>query len=234
MGLAQDTTSDPARELGGEVALPRLFTGIGLCAGVLLLGFVAKLGPVARLDLRVDRHVAAHDRTPELTALAKVFTDIGDVGTAGVAAVIVVPVLLWLLRRRADAVKALCMFGGAFALAEVVKLLIDEHRPPLALRAMAADPTPSFPSGHATTSAVIVVVLVAVVAAGPRLRLTFLTVGGLYALAVAASRVYLADHYPLDVIGGILSALAAGFIVTGLARLPRVRSWLARLGPRTS
>lgn len=234
LGRAQGARSDPSSETGGGAALSWLLTGIGLCAGVLLLGFVAKLGPVARLDLRADQHVAARDRSPELTALAKVFTEIGDVGTAGVAAVIIVPVLLWLFRRRADAVKALCMFGGAFALAEVAKLLVDEHRPPLALQAMAADPTPSFPSGHATTAAVIVVVLVAVVAVGFRWRLTALIVGGLYAVAVAASRVYLADHYPLDVIGGMLSALAAGFVVTGLAGLPAVRSWLAKLGPRTS
>lgn len=214
-------------------AVAKLLTGIGLCVLVLVLGAVAKLGPIARLDLRADRHIATHDRTAALTAAAKFFTTIGDVGTAGVAAVIAVPVLLWLFRRRVDAVKALCMFGGAFALAEVAKRIIDEHRPPLALQAMAADHTPSFPSGHATTSAAIAVVLVAVVAVGFRWRLAAVVVAGLYALAVAASRVYLADHYPLDVIGGMLSALAAGFVVTGLAGLPAVQPLLARLRPRS-
>ena len=56
--------------------------------------------------------------------------------------------------------------------------------------------------------------------------------GVLYAVAVAASRVYLADHYPLDVLGGMLCALAAAFAVTGLAALPAVQPWLRRLDKR--
>jgi hypothetical protein len=40
----------------------RLLAGAVLAACVLLLGVVAKLRPVAALDLRVDEHIAAHDR----------------------------------------------------------------------------------------------------------------------------------------------------------------------------
>ncbi len=53
-----------------------------------------------------------------------------------------------------------------------------------------------------------------------------------YALAVAASRVYLADHYPIDVLGGILCALAAAFVVNGLAALPALQPHLRRLDTR--
>jgi membrane-associated phospholipid phosphatase len=208
--------------------LARLLAGAVLAACVLILGVVAKLRPVAALDLRVDEHIAAHDRTGALTALARAATAVAKPETVGAGLMIALPLILVLARRRADAVKVLCMFGGAFSLAEIGKKLIGEHRPPASLQAMAADASPSYPSGHAATAAVLAVALT-VIAAAAAWRYAAIVLGGLYAVAVAGSRVYLGDHYPLDVAGGILCALAAGFAVTGLAALPAVQSRLRRL-----
>ena len=221
-GEAPDDTAAPSR-----AGVGRLLAGAALCVLVLLVGELAKAGPVARLDLRADEHLARH-RTGALTALAKLATDIGAPETVGVGLMILVPVILVLMRRRLDAAKVFCMFAGAFALAEVGKKLIAEHRPPAALQLVAPDSGASFPSGHATTAAVLAVALIviAVTFAG---RTTALMLGGLYAVAVAASRVYLGDHYPLDVLGGMLCALAAAFIVTGLAALHALQPFLRRL-----
>ena len=60
-------------------------------------------------------------------------------------------------------------------------------------------------------------------------RFTALILAGGFAVAVAASRVYLGDHYPLDVLGAMLSALAAGSIVVGLRTLPALRHLVRRL-----
>ena len=212
--------------------VPALLAGLGLSVLVLVLGIVAKTGPVASLDLRADQHIAAHDRTSALTALARAATTIATPETVGVGLMILLPVILVLARRRLDAVRVFCIIGGAFALAEIGKKLINEHRPPAALQAMKADSGASYPSGHATTAAVLAVAVI-VIATTVATRRAAIVLGILYAAAVAASRVYLADHYPMDVLGGMLCALAAGFVVTGLAALPALQPHLRRLEMRS-
>lgn len=195
---------------------------------MLLLGLVAKTAPVASFELAVDRHIASYDRTPGLTAVARAVTMLATPEIVGAGLLILLPVILVLARRRLDALKAFCTIAGALALAEIGKKLIGEHRPPVALWAMKADSGASYPSGHATTAAVLAVALF-VITARYAARSAALVAGGLYTLAVAASRVYLGDHYPLDVIGGVLCALAAALIVTGLATLPVLQPYLRRV-----
>jgi membrane-associated phospholipid phosphatase len=208
--------------------LAMLLAGVALSVLLLLLGLLAKTGPVASLDLRVDQHIASHDRTSTLTALARAASTIATPETVGLGLMILIPVILVLARRRLDALKVFCMFAGALTLAEIGKKLIDEHRPPTSLWAMTADSGSSYPSGHTTVAAVLAVSLV-VIAATLAGRSAALVLGGLYAVAVAGSRVYLADHYPPDVIGGMLCAVAAAFIVTGVAALPALQPLRRRL-----
>lgn len=60
----------------------------------------------------------------------------------------------------------------------------------------------SFPSGHTTTAFVFFLLIAAVTN-----RIIFVVAGFIVALAVGYSRVYLAQHFPLDVAGGIIAAL---------------------------
>lgn len=225
------------REGGGQIPGPAfkrvpglagLLTGVALSVLMLLAGLLAKTRPVTSIDLRVDQHIATHDRITMLTTLARAVSTIATPETVGVGLMILVPLILVLAHRRVDAVKVFCIFAGAFALAEIGKKLISEHRPPAALWAMTADSGASYPSGHATAAAALAVALlfIAVTWTG---RGAALVLGGAYTVAVAASRVYLADHYPLDVVGSMLCALAAAFIVAGLAAMPALQPHLLRL-----
>jgi undecaprenyl-diphosphatase len=205
-----------------------LLAGLLCVVVVFALGVLSKTA-LAHAQLRADRAIALHDRTDVLTTLARVLTTIATPETVGIAALVLIPLVLLVLRRRVAAVQALCTLAGALVLAVVAKNLISEHRPPERLWALAADHGNSYPSGHATVAAAVAVTLI--LAATGVWRIAAVVVAGAYALAVAGSRIYLADHYPLDVAGSILCALAAGFIVTGLATLPTLRDRLHRLDP---
>jgi undecaprenyl-diphosphatase len=119
---------------------------------------------------------------------------------------------------------------GRVLLAEVLaetaafglKRLVDRRRPPLQLGEphplVHLPPTPSFPSGHATTSFACALVLAAAL---PRFRWPLVVLAAL----IAVSRVYNGVHYPLDVVGGaaVGSALAVGLLraLPLLERVPR-------------
>lgn len=226
--VGDGTAADGARQGGRPPGVARLATGIGLCVVVLVLGVIAKFGPVSRWDLSIDRHVALVDRTSTLNSVGKLFTTIGKPETVGVAAMFIIPIILLLAGRRLDALKTFCVFGGAFALALVGKYVINEHRPPASIQLVRVGTGHSFPSGHATSASVIAIVLVGIVATTLAWRWVAGVIGVVYAVGVAASRVYLADHYFLDVIGSALCALAGWYVVTGLAALPAVQPYLRR------
>ena len=96
-----------------------------------------------------------------------------------------------------------------------IKEAVDRPRPPRADpgfdAAVAVPPSPSFPSGHATTTfacAVAVAILV------PKLRWAALAV----AATVGVARVYLGVHYGLDVLAGAVLGSLIGVAVALLAR----------------
>jgi membrane-associated phospholipid phosphatase len=96
-----------------------------------------------------------------------------------------------------------------------IKEAVDRPRPPRADpgfdAAVSVPPSPSFPSGHATTTfacAVAVAILV------PKLRWPALAV----AVTVGLARVYLGVHYGLDVLAGAALGTLIGVAVALVAR----------------
>lgn len=79
---------------------------------------------------------------------------------------------------------------------------IDRTRPSSDNLLVRADSDPSFPSGHATIVSAGAAILFLRFNKGK--QIIFSIILGAEALLVSYSRIYVGDHYPLDVVGGIL------------------------------
>jgi membrane-associated phospholipid phosphatase len=113
----------------------------------------------------------------------------------------------------------------------VAKDLIARDRPILASfqYLLQTDNEYSFPSGHATIVAGGAATILALFGGN---RKTLISIAlTLEAALVCASRVYLGQHYPLDVIGGIILGVGVSFIFVGVSNKIEVAvSMLLRKG----
>jgi membrane-associated phospholipid phosphatase len=152
-------------------------------------------------------------------------TDIGEkilltVLLAGAAAWAV-----WRLRRGRPALLAAVSGIGGALLVTGIKALIARDRPDPLLRAVTENGF-SFPSGHATTSVVVlgtVAWLISTATASHTVRATAWVAAVLLGAGIGLSRVYLGVHYPTDVLAGWILGSAWLATVALADRLPRLR-----------
>jgi undecaprenyl-diphosphatase len=153
-----------------------------------------------------------------------VFEWLSRIGTLGLVWVALALALALLWRRPALFVAVVAADAIADLLARLLKHTTAEQRP--AARFPELHPLvhvphdASFPSGHAATSFACATVLSFF---APRLAPGFVAL----ACAIAYSRLYVAVHYPLDVVGGALLGALVGLAVLAVVRR-RPRFLLAR------
>jgi undecaprenyl-diphosphatase len=191
----------------------------------LLTAEVAGHDGLSRLDAHVASFAAEH-RASWATWLAEGVTWLGS-------SFVLIPLIVvvggyFLIKERdwTPPVRLAVSLGGAIALYNLGKLLVDRPRPPARLRVGSVVPGGSFPSGH-SAEALAVWGMLAILALGLLTRRRWVPVAVAIAvtLLVGVSRVYLDAHWLTDVLAGYaagglwLSAVIAVILGWGRRRL---------------
>jgi undecaprenyl-diphosphatase len=212
--------------------LSRTMWGLrGIRVGALAVAFGALAyqvrisGRVVTADEPVLSWLVEH-RSAWLTGPAIAVTDAcGPVGTLALALVIGIV----LSRRAASVMPAIILIGtvgAAAAASTVTKTLVGRERPPLVTQVL-LETDHSFPSGHVTGAMALFGMAAVMLGFGrpAARRWALLLLAGFLTMLVAATRLYLGEHWLTDVVGGALlggTAVSAGSTV--------YISWMSRSG----
>ncbi|AAY39401.1 MULTISPECIES: bifunctional DedA family/phosphatase PAP2 family protein [Pseudomonas] len=131
-------------------------------------------------------------------------TSIGDFRAQLLAASLLIIVLAVARQWRHAAFALTATLGTAIANG-ILKTFFARARPEVLLEPLT---TYSMPSGHSSAAFALFMTLAVLAGRGQpvRLRLTWMLVAGIPALAIALSRVYLGVHWPTDILAGMLLA----------------------------
>ncbi len=200
--------------------------GAGAAFGVLLEEVLER--ETAFFDEAILLWLADH-REPLLTDVMRVVTFFG--GVVFTATTLTAAVLISYVRARSLRLPAFLTFAlmGGIGLAPVVKLVVGRPRPNFSQVIDVG--FHAFPSGHATSAAVVCAALAYVLTRHRSWSVSvwIWTAAGMIAFLIGFSRLYLGVHWPTDVLAGWLLGLAwvaAGALVTDLLwdREPSSRS----------
>jgi len=198
--------------------------GIILVALGLLLTHVLEHGSIGVWDHHVSRWFDRH-RTNGWNRITGDVTDVADTfEVAGVAAVVTIALLIRRWGRRAF----LLVAGLAIELSVFLAANKIVARPRPRVSHLGGTPsTYSFPSGHTAATVVLwggiaLIVMVATNRSWPRIVMWILAV--VLTIAVGLSRVYRGEHYPTDVMAGLvlgIGSLAAGVYIIRVTNVSR-------------
>jgi len=188
--------------------------GIVIVGVGLLITHVLEHGSIGVWDHHVSQWFDNH-RSARWNGITGDLTDIADTfEVAGVAAIVTILVLF----RRWGRHAFLLIAGLAIELSVFLTANKIVARPRPAVSHLGGTPsTYSFPSGHTAATIVLyggiaVIVMVATTRLWPRIVMWTLAV--VLTVAVGLSRVYRGEHYPTDVVAGLL--LGIGSLVAGV------------------
>lgn len=183
-------------------AVAALGLAFGLLAEEVMEGDTLAFDRAIIMALRSGGNAADPIGPPWLEEVGRDVTALGSFVFLGFVLLATVGYLL-LIRKRALAALMLVAVLGGVALSTALKIGFDRPRPDLPHAARVF--TASFPSGHATLSAITFLTLGAVLAranADRRVKAFFVVTAVFLTVVVGLSRLYLGVHYPSDVLAG--------------------------------
>jgi undecaprenyl-diphosphatase len=191
-----------------------------LLAGVILLGFAVVAGWMQAVDLRISTDLVLHvgKSDPAFISFMQWASWIGG-GTPRWIIVIGLTALVW----RWSGPRAAVALAGASLLSNLasslLKLGFGVSRPDL-IPHLDHQTSFSYPSGHATSAAVVYLLLAWLVP--PRWRRAAWSLAGAMILLNGVSRMMLGVHWASDIVGGTM--LGAAFALLGAAWVRRGRA----------
>jgi undecaprenyl-diphosphatase len=182
---------------------------VALAAALLALAFaligdeVAE-GDTRRFDMQLLRHAQAlREAHPGLAGVMRDFSGLGSTAVLALVTVLTVAYLLLVAQRRSAALVTVSVICGS-ALVVVFKSAFARWRPDASMADFSVSGL-SFPSGHASMSAIVFLTIGTLIAASRRRkaeRAFILSAALLMTLLVGVSRAVLGVHWATDVIGG--------------------------------
>ena len=161
-------------------------------------------------------------RNPGLDQAVTYYTEVGGPIGMSVLAVVATGLMVWRWRSRTPLLLMVLAAAGSLAMTVTGKELIGRARPPQALAVPPFESSPSFPSGHtlnATVLTAIVVYLLLRRLDSTRARAATVLAGGMFALSMGLTRVFLGHHWLTDVVAGWALGLAWAVVVVTAHRL---------------
>jgi undecaprenyl-diphosphatase len=213
--------------IGGVIVVALAFMGAEVYEDVVDEAGLANLDKPA-LALSEDL------RSPELNSAVTAFTNIGG----GIGMPILASILTAWLTFAGRTWRPLILVGGAAAVSTLAttfgKKLFGRTRPDHADAVPPYETSPSFPSGHTLNTTVVIgliVYLACLQLERTAIRVSLITVGAAFIIAMGLSRVFLGHHWLTDVIAGWLLGFAWVGIVILAHRLFHVIRHREHAGP---